>query len=109
MGVCPAGAQVRRRVGMSRKPLSSRQARWAPSRRAFFYRWPCIALPVRHGLFVAWEGPAFGHLTAPAQAAQELPNMGGVIAHPKVDLNDRGDAFQGPEVVGEAMGGGSLQ
>ena len=35
--------------------------------------------------------------------------MGRVIAHPKVDLNYRGDAFQGPEVVGEAMGGGALQ
>jgi hypothetical protein len=36
IGVCPAAAQVRRRVGMSSKPLSSRKARWAPSRRAFF-------------------------------------------------------------------------
>ena len=32
----PAGAQVRRTLGMSRNPLSSRKARCAFSRRAFF-------------------------------------------------------------------------
>ena len=35
-GVCPTGAQVLRTLGIRRKPLSSRNARWAPRRAAFF-------------------------------------------------------------------------
>jgi len=86
----PMGAQVRRRVGMSRKPLSSRKTRRAPRRWTFFYRWPGVALPVSDGRFVALKGPTLRDLTAPAQMAQELPDMRWMIAHPNVDLHDGG-------------------
>src|SRR5262245_26185067 len=69
MGVWPTGAQVRRWVEMRKKPLLSRKARWAPSRRALLYRRPLVALPARHGLVVAFDGPWLRHLAAPAQAA----------------------------------------
>ena len=36
-GVHPIGAQVLRTLGINRKPLSSRNTRWAPRRAAFFY------------------------------------------------------------------------
>jgi hypothetical protein len=45
-GECPAGAQVRRRVGMSRKPLAARQAREAPKWRPVFYGRPLGAFPI---------------------------------------------------------------
>src|ERR1700675_2023083 len=81
IGVWPSGAQVRRRVGMSRKPLSSRNARWAPSLRAFFYSRPFVALPVRDRGLVALDGVACWSLTAPLPAPQHLPHVRGVIAH----------------------------
>jgi hypothetical protein len=62
-----------------------------------------------HGRFVALEGPALGHLTAPAQAAQDLPDVRGMIAHPKVALNHGRQAFQRPPLVGKAVGPGALQ
>src|SRR5687768_13631976 len=100
IGVCPAGAQVRWRVGMSQKPRSSRKARWAPRRWAFLYRRPRVALPMGDGLLVALDRLALGDLTAPAQAVQDLPAVRGVIAHPKLHPNHRRDAGQCPELVG---------
>jgi hypothetical protein len=61
------------------------------------------------GLLVAWDGLALGNLTAPVQAAEDLPDMRGVIAHPKADPDHRGDARQGPQLVGEPVGSGTLQ
>jgi hypothetical protein len=78
--VCPSGAQVRRRVGISKKPLSSRKARCAPRVRAFFNGGPGLALPVRDGLFVALDGSALGNLAAPTQAASHLPHVWRMIA-----------------------------
>lgn len=108
MGVGPCGAHVRRRVGMSRKPLSSRKASCAPRRRAFFYRGPSVTLPVGNGRCVPWDRLALGDLTAPAQTAQDLSDRGGVIPHPKVHLHHGRDASQGPERVGEALRCGAL-
>jgi hypothetical protein len=108
-GVWPAGAQVRRRVGMRRTPLSSRHARWAPSLRAFFYGRPLVALPVRNGLFVALDGPAFRHLTAPMPAPYDLPHVRGVIAPPELQPDHRGHALHGPALVGKALSPGPFQ
>jgi hypothetical protein len=94
---------------MSRKPLSSRNARWAPSRRAFFYGRPFVALPVRDRALVALDGPAFRHLAAPMPAPQHLPHVRGVIAHPEPPPYHRGHALQGPELVGKAIHPGALQ
>jgi len=106
MGVGPAGAQVRRRVGMSSKPLASRKARWAPRRRAFFDRGPLGAFPLGHGLFVAVDGRSLRHLATPAQATPDCPDMGGMRAPPKLDLNHGRDALASPQLVGDAMGPG---
>ena len=62
-----------------------------------------------NGLFVALQGPPLRHLTAPAQTAQEVPHMCGVIVHANLHPNHGGDALQGPQRVGEAMGPGALQ
>lgn len=103
IGVWRAGAHVRRRVGMSSKPIASRKARWAPRRRAFVYRRPLVALPGGDRLLVALDGTAFRHLTASPQAPYELPDLREVMAHPAVDLYHGGDALQGPQLVGKAM------
>src|SRR5574341_2193351 len=94
---------------MSRKPLSSRNARWAPSLRAFFYGRPFGALPVRDCGLVALDGVAFWDLTAPMPAPQHLPHVRGVIAHPELPPYHRGNTLQGPEFVGEAIRPGPLQ
>jgi hypothetical protein len=94
---------------MNRKALSSRKARWAPKRWAFVYRWPLIALPMRHGLFVALDGPALRHLATPVQRVQDLPYMRGLIAHAQLYPNHGGYALQGPQLVGKAIGLGAFQ
>jgi hypothetical protein len=50
----------------------------------FFYGRPLVARPVRHHWFVALDGPAFQHLTAPRPAPQDLPHVRGVMAHPEL-------------------------
>jgi hypothetical protein len=56
IGVWPLGAQVLRTLGTSRKPLSSRNAKWAPSLAAFFYMRPLVTLPPLDGLLVSLPG-----------------------------------------------------
>ncbi|HEX9871090.1 MAG TPA: hypothetical protein VGC99_21335, partial [Candidatus Tectomicrobia bacterium] len=68
------------------------EGQMGPQAARFFYRRPLVALPVCNGLLVALDGPAFGHLTAPAPVAQELPDVRRVVAHPKVHLNHGRDA-----------------
>src|SRR2546425_7108835 len=96
IGVCPLGFQVRRRVGMSMNPLSSRKAMWAPSLRAFFYCRPRVSHPVRDGLLVALDGAAFGHLTAPAACPKNAPEVARVVADPECLAHQRGDTLQRP-------------
>ena len=64
---------------------------------------------MRKGVFVALAGPALGHLTAPAQAAQELPEVCGMIAPPHVDLHHGREAGPRPPLVGKAAGPGARQ
>jgi len=81
---------------MSRKPLSSRQARGAPSLRAVFYRWPLVALPMHDRVLMALDGPTLRHLTAPTQAAYNLPDRRGVIAYAALHRHHGRDALAGP-------------
>src|SRR5256885_7112065 len=102
IGVRPFGLHVRRRVGMSMKPLSSRKTMWAPSLRAFFYCRPRVPHPVRDGLFVALDGAPFGHLAAPPAGLKNAPEVAWVVADPELPADQRGDALQRPELVGKA-------
>src|SRR5512147_267135 len=95
-GVRPRGAQVLRTVGMSRKPLSSRKRRWAPSASRFFYRRPRRAFPAGDGGLVALPGPAFGLLATPAEARQELPHVARVIHDAELALDQGRHAREGP-------------
>src|SRR5262245_51695517 len=97
-GVWPLGAQVRWTFGISRKPLSSTNARWAPRPAAFFYPRPFCLLPSGDGGLVALDRTALGLLTAPPQSRQHLPDMSGVIPHPELVLNQRRDPRQRPQV-----------
>src|SRR2546425_5924957 len=53
VGVMPHGAHVRRSTGSIRKPVSSRQIRWAPRRASFFYPGPVLPDPLAHAAIVA--------------------------------------------------------
>src|SRR2546422_1561546 len=86
---------------MSMKPLSSRKTMWAPSLRAFFYCRPRVPPPVRDGLFVALDGAAFGHLAAPPARLKNAPEVARVVADPELLADQRGDALQRPQLVGE--------
>jgi hypothetical protein len=47
---------------------------------------------MRNGLFVAWHGSTLWHLTAPAQATQDLPDVGWVIVHAELHVKPRRNA-----------------
>src|SRR5437899_11140951 len=97
-GVWPLGAQVRRTLGMSRKPLSSTNTRWAPRRAAFFYPGPVVPLPPGDGGLVALNRAALGFLATPSQRGQHLPDVGGVVPHAELLHNQFGHAVCGPEL-----------
>src|SRR6058998_153763 len=69
VGVRPHGAHVRRSTGIIKKPVSSRQIRWAPRRRRFFYPAPVTQDPVAHPPIVALLGAGLGPLGAEATRA----------------------------------------
>jgi hypothetical protein len=49
-------------LGISRKPLSSRNTRWVPRRSAFFYMRPLRLCPAFDGGLVSLEGAPLGFL-----------------------------------------------
>ncbi len=98
MGVSPIGAQVLRTLGMRRNPLSSRNTRWAPSLRAFFYTRPLVFLPAGDGFLVSLCGPTFRLLPRPFEIHHHPPHMARVVANPEVLFDQLGNPRQGPEV-----------
>ena len=74
-GVTPHGAQVRRSTGSIMNPVSSRQTRWAPSRRSFFYRGPIPVDPLAHPTIVALLRARLGSLRAEATGAKQAPHV----------------------------------
>jgi hypothetical protein len=78
-GVSPHGAQVRRSTGIIKKPVSSRQTRWAPRRRSFFYLGPVDANPLAHPLVIALFGPRLRPLRAEAARAKQAPDVIGMV------------------------------
>ena len=75
VGVRPHGAHVRRSTGIIKKPVSSRQIRWAPRRRSFFYPAPVTQDPVAHPPIVALLGAGLGPLGAEATRAEQSPDV----------------------------------
>jgi hypothetical protein len=92
-----------RRLGIRRKPDSSTKTRWAPSRAAFFYTRPILALPVLDGRLITLERAALGLLIAPAQVMQQTPDVIAVIVNTEVLTNQVGDARAGPQLGGVAV------
>ena len=86
MGVLPVGAHVRRRTSCSIKPLSSEKTMLHPCRSVFFYTRPIAFSSTSNGLFVAFVGPTFWFLATEAQRTQQVPDVVGMISHPKARL-----------------------
>src|SRR6266699_3187987 len=80
-GVWPRGAQVRRRVGWSKKPVSSEKTMLACHRAPPFYPRPILVAPLSDGPFPSLASQLFGLLAAPAQARQQMPDVTGMVAH----------------------------
>src|SRR3989449_5520237 len=74
-GVVPHGAHVRRSTGSIKKPVSSRQIRWAPRRRSFFYRGPVHPNPLAHPLIIALLGPRLRPLRAEATRTEQSTDV----------------------------------
>ena len=72
------------------------------SQRAFFKLWPAHSLPVPDGFFVALQRPPGGPLAAPAELAQDAPNVSFVIAHPALALDQLAHPARGPQPAGVA-------
>lgn len=94
-----------RTLGIKRKPLSSRNTRWAPRRAAFFYPGPFLDLPPRDRRFVALAGPALRRLpTPPEPLPQELPDADQAVAHTELPFDQSRNACEGPQ-LGAVPGG----
>src|SRR5215218_1604958 len=97
-GVTPRGAQVRRVTGSSEAPDSSQNTITARRRRALAR----ILGPVL-------DHAAGGALQAVVQpAAQQLPDVAGMVADPGQPLDHAGDAGKGPVVGVEPVRAGAL-
>ena len=98
IGVFPFGAHVRRMVGTSKNPLSSRKPKWAPSTAVFFYARPDVLFPVPNSLFVALPIALAGFLATPTHRPHQLPDIGNGVVDAKLPTDDLADAPQRPEV-----------
>lgn len=65
----------------------------------FFYSWPLVHLPVLDGFLIPLNRHALRNLTAPAETAQDLPDMSRVVFDFEFLSDDAGYAFQRPQVV----------
>jgi hypothetical protein len=104
-GVWPTGAQVRRTTGSSETPDSSQNTTTARRRRALRQSLrPVLGHPTGDGLLVALDRATGGALQSVVQAAaQQLPDVAGMVADPGQPLDHAGDAGQGPVVGVEAV------
>src|SRR6266581_5977709 len=108
MGVCPLGAQVERTEGSNETPDSSWKTMQAPRLLAFFYPGPGRLHPGGDRLVVSFGRLAGGALAAPAEGAQDLPDVSPVVADPGHGLDDASHPVEGPQVAGIALGAGTL-
>ena len=77
------------------------------SQRAFFKLWPAHSLPIPNGLFVALQRPPGGPLAAPAELAQDAPNVSFVIAHSALVFDQLAYPARGPQPAGVSERRGS--
>src|SRR5947199_10139842 len=98
MGVSPCGAQVRSTEGIKRKPDSSANTMWAPSRAAFFYPGPVPLFPAFDFSFLPLQRASRGFLRGPFQAVHQATDVGAVIADSELPLDDLSNADRGPEI-----------
>jgi hypothetical protein len=91
-GRVPLGSPRLAAWGDEQKATLIQKGEVGPQAASFFYGGPSVALPMRTGLFVTLNRQERQHLTAPAQAAQDLPDVRRVIVYPKVHLNHRRNA-----------------
>jgi hypothetical protein len=69
----------------------------------FFYPRLVFSWPLCNRPLIMFTSMPLWPLSAPLQAAQEMPNACGIIGDAKVALNDGGDARQRPEFIAQAM------
>ena len=80
-----------------------------PALLAFFYMGPPLGPPLLYGLLVPLPGLTLRFLTTPPLPAQDLPDMGGVVANSEGPGDDLGHPGQGPQIRGVPLGRGPLQ
>ena len=104
IGVSPHGAYVRRTVGLSRYPDSSRNASVAPLPWAFFYTREFFHLPAFDFILIALPRLAFGLLAAPMQElGYYFPHVAFMVLHSKKLVNQVRHALGSPQLVGPTM------
>lgn len=105
----PRGAQVRRTLGIRRKPDSSTKTRWAPSRAVFFDAGPGPLLPALDPFFIALERAPLRLLHGPSQTMEEPAHVVAVVSHAKLLPDQPGDPGRRPELGGVAVVERALQ
>src|SRR5205809_7545422 len=90
-------------VGIGRQKLKGRPVFWR-----FFYPGPGRLHPGSDRLVVSFDGLAGGALAAPAERAQDLPDVSPVVGDPGHGLDDASHTDEGPQVGGEALRAGTL-
>jgi len=96
-GVVPHGAHVRRSTGIIKKPVSSRQIRWAPRRRSFFYRGPVHPNPLAHALIIAFLGPRLRSLRAETTRAEQATDVIRMVSDVEVVTDEVDDPPARPQ------------
>src|SRR2546425_6993414 len=104
VGVMPHGAHVRRSTGSIRKPVSSRQIRWAPRRASFFYPGPVLLDPLAHAAIVALLRARLGALRTEAARPQQSSDVIRMVDDLEVVADDIDDPPARPEARGVAGG-----
>src|SRR5256712_10151883 len=104
VGVMPHGAHVRRSTGSIRKPVSSRQIRWAPRRASFFYPGPVLLDPLAHAAIVALLRARLGALRTEAARPQQSSDVIRMVDDLEAVADDVDDPPARPEARGVAGG-----
>jgi hypothetical protein len=102
-GVVPRGAQGRRTVGGSMKPVWAIKTVVRSSCRALCAPGPLWRWPLCQSLRVAFTGTAGRFVWAPLAPAQQAPDARGTIGDAARLLDQRRDPCEGPGLVGIAM------
>jgi len=97
VGVAPHGAHVRRSTGIIKKPVSSRQIRWAPRRASFFYPGPVPPNPLAHTAIVALLRAWLRPLRTEATRPQEPPDVIRMVDDLELVANHVDDPSAGPQ------------